>query len=129
MALAGKLSSLFRSGDVLILTGILGAGKTVFVRGLAAEVGFDEELVHSPSFTLVNEYNGERPVFHFDLYRLREASELHEIGWEDYLNRDGLIVVEWGEKVESLLPPGYYKIEFGIVDESQREINISFIES
>jgi len=128
LALAGKLANLLGPGDVLILTGILGAGKTVFVRGLATALGIDEDLVTSPSFTLVNEYAGERTMYHFDLYRLGDASELYEIGWEDYLNRDGLVVVEWGEKAGGLLPPCYYRIEFGIVDELQREINISYVE-
>jgi len=129
LALAGKLANLFRPGDVLILTGILGAGKTVFVRGLAAAMGVDEGLVNSPSFTLVNEYAGERVIYHFDLFRLAEASELYEIGWEDYLNREGLVVVEWGEKAQALLPQRYYQIEFAIVDELQREINISYVEN
>lgn len=129
LALAGKLAGLLRPGDVLVLTGVLGAGKTVFVRGLASALGIDEELVNSPSFTLINEYVGERILYHFDLYRLGDTSELHEIGWEDYLNRDGLVVVEWGEKAEGLLPPCYYRVEFGIVDELQREINISYIEN
>ena len=129
LALAGKLANLFRAGDVLVLTGILGAGKTVFVRGLAAAMGIDEDLVNSPSFTLVNEYKGEKSIYHFDLYRLADASELYEMGWEDYLNRDGLVVVEWGEKAGGLLPQRYYRIEFGIIDEVQREINITYVEN
>lgn len=129
LALAGKLASLFKTGDVLVLTGVLGAGKTVFVRGLAAALGIDESLVNSPSFTIVNEYAGERPLYHFDLYRLGDASELYEIGWDDYLGREGLVVVEWGEKAGEYLPARYYRIDFGIVDEQQREIDISYVES
>jgi tRNA threonylcarbamoyladenosine biosynthesis protein TsaE len=110
-----------------VLSGVLGSGKTVFVRGLAAAMGIEEALVRSPSFTLVNEYPGERPLYHFDLYRLGDDSELYEIGWDEYLNRDGLIVIEWGEKALAYLPTRYYQIDFSIVDEQQREINISFV--
>ncbi|UCG63106.1 MAG: tRNA (adenosine(37)-N6)-threonylcarbamoyltransferase complex ATPase subunit type 1 TsaE [Candidatus Zixiibacteriota bacterium] len=129
LALAGKLASLFRGGDVLVLCGPLGSGKTVFVRGLTVALGLDESLVNSPSFTLVNEYLGERPVYHFDLYRLGDTSELKEIGWDDYLERDGIVVVEWGEKAGDYLPSRYYKIDFAIADESDREISIGFEES
>ena len=129
LALAGKLATLFKPGDVLVLSGILGAGKTVFVRGLAAAMGVDESLVNSPSYTIVNEYQGDRPLYHFDLYRLGDASELYEIGWDEYLGREGLIVVEWGEKAEDYLPPRYYRIDFSIIDEQQRKISIAFIEA
>ena len=129
IALAEKIISLFRVGDVLILSGKLGSGKTVFVRGLAKALGIDEELVNSPSFTIVNEYPGKPPLYHFDLYRLNDESELYEIGWDEYLNRNGLVVIEWGEKAESFLPDKYYKIIFNILDESQREINITFVQN
>ncbi|MEW6412532.1 MAG: tRNA (adenosine(37)-N6)-threonylcarbamoyltransferase complex ATPase subunit type 1 TsaE [Candidatus Zixiibacteriota bacterium] len=127
LALASKLALLFKPGDVLVLTGVLGAGKTVFVRGLAAAMGIDESIVNSPSFTLVNEYQGEKTLYHFDLYRLGDSSELYEIGWDEYLSRDGLVVVEWGEKAAGYLPERYYQMEFGIVNETDREINISFV--
>ncbi len=129
LALAGKLASLFKPGDVLVLTGVLGAGKTVFVKGLAAAMGIDESLVNSPSFTIVNEYTGKLPLYHFDLYRLDDVSELYEIGWDDYLGREGLVVIEWGEKAKEYLPARYYQVNFGIIDEQQREIDISYIEA
>lgn len=125
IALARKLASLFRPGDVIVLSGALGSGKTVFVRGLAAAMGLDETQVNSPSFTLVNEYPGEQALYHFDLYRLGDISELVEIGWDEYLSREGVVVVEWGEKAEGYLPPRYYRIDFAIVNEKEREINIS----
>jgi tRNA threonylcarbamoyladenosine biosynthesis protein TsaE len=108
--LGEKLAPSLQNRDLLVLTGELGSGKTEFVKGLARGRGLDESLVNSPSFTFVNEYPGEHPVYHFDLYRLRDTSELYEIGWDDYLDRDGLIVVEWGEKAGSLLPARYYKL-------------------
>lgn len=73
-ALAARLVSFFKDGDVIVLEGRLGAGKTVFVRGLAVALGIDESLVNSPSFTLVNEYPGVRPLYHFDLYRLSDPT-------------------------------------------------------
>ncbi len=129
MSLAEKLTSLFRPGDVLVLTGQLGAGKTVFVRGLAKALKLDEDLVNSPSFTIVNEYPGDNPLYHFDLYRLVDESELYEIGWDEYLSRNGLIVIEWGEKASSLLPEKYYKIVFEMLDETERRIDITFVEN
>lgn len=130
VALARKLATFFRSGDVIVLTGELGAGKTVFVRGLAAGLGIDEDLVNSPSFTVVNEYpGGTLPLFHFDLYRLGDPSELKEIGWDDYRRRDGLIVVEWGERAEYHLPPQYYRVLFTPRDEQERQLDIAVVES
>jgi len=129
VALASKLVSFLRPGDIMVLTGKLGSGKTVFVRGLAQALGIDENLVNSPSFTIVNEYPGERPLYHFDLYRLEDPDELYEIGWDEYLSRSGLIVVEWGEKAGEFLTDRYYRIDFRIVNESQREIEISAVGS
>ena len=85
-------------GSVVAFTGDLGAGKTAFVRGMARGLGI-EDRVTSPTFTIVNEYDGgEKPLFHFDLYRLFDADELFDIGWEDYLARGGICAVEWSER-------------------------------
>lgn len=127
LGLAEKLLAVFRPGDVLVLSGELGAGKTVFVRGLARGLGLDENKVSSPSFTMVNEYAGEKPLYHFDLYRLIDSDELVEIGWDDYLSRGALIAVEWGEKADYYLPDRYYLIEFTLLNENERQINISFV--
>ncbi len=130
LALAQKLVPFFRPGDVVVLTGELGAGKTVFVRGLATGLGVAEDQVNSPSFTVVNEYpDGRIPIFHFDLYRLGDPSELQEIGWDEYRQRDGLIVVEWGERAEDHLPPRYYRITFNTLGETDRQIDIAYVES
>lgn len=128
LALAEKLLAVLRPGDVLVLTGELGAGKTVFVRGLAKGLGLDENKVSSPSFTMVNEYRGEKPLYHFDLYRLVDSDELIEIGWDDYLSRGALVAVEWGEKADYYLPDKYYQIDFSLLNETEREINISYVE-
>ena len=98
-ALAGELSP----GTVLAFTGDLGAGKTAFVRGLARGLGFSGRVT-SPTFTIVNEYEGGRlPLFHFDLYRLSSGDELFDIGWEDYLARGGVCAVEWSERAGDAL--------------------------
>ncbi len=127
-ALAQKLGQHFQNPQVVVLTGSLGCGKTVFVRGLAAALGINEKLVNSPSFTMVNEYPGEKHLFHLDLFRLDDPSQLHEIGWNEYILREGLFVVEWGEKAGEYLPIRYYLVQFKILDEQQREITISLVQ-
>jgi tRNA threonylcarbamoyladenosine biosynthesis protein TsaE len=127
-ALARKLAPSFLSGDVLILKGDLGAGKTTFVRALAEARGVDENQINSPSYTLVNEYAGNPPIYHIDLYRLGDVSELTEIGWDDFLSRDGIVLVEWGERAEHRLPERYYLAEFRIIDETQRQIDLSLVQ-
>lgn len=126
--LAKRLATSFKPRDVLVLSGPLGSGKTVFVRGLAAGIGIKMEDVSSPSFTIMNEYKGNRDLYHFDLYRINDPFELYEAGWDEYLNRDGLIVVEWGEKAGDFLPSRYYLLEFEILKEHERAISISLVE-
>ena len=101
-----RLGATLRSGDILALPGDLGAGKTHLTKGIVRGVGCDAE-VSSPTFSLVHEYQGGRlPIFHFDLYRLDDPSELIGIGWEDYLEADGVCVVEWADKFPGALPRG-----------------------
>jgi tRNA threonylcarbamoyladenosine biosynthesis protein TsaE len=96
--LAKKLAESFQGHEVVLLLGELGAGKTIFAKGIAAGLGIEDvNKVCSPSFTLVNIYQAKFPIFHIDLYRLEKASEIADLGWEDYLDR-GVIIVEWGEK-------------------------------
>lgn len=128
-ALAKRLSTSFADGEIVVLTGPLGAGKTVFVRGLAAGRNIAEAAVSSPSFGFVNEYPGVSPVYHFDLYRLSDLRELTEIGWDDYLLRPGLIVIEWGEKAAEFLPSRYYLVQIAIIDDEQREFQILLVAS
>ena len=102
-ALGARLADALDAGRVVAFTGDLGAGKTAFVSGMARALGV-EERVTSPTFTIVNEYEGGRlPLFHFDMYRLGDADELFHIGWEDYLARGGICAVEWSEKVADAL--------------------------
>jgi tRNA threonylcarbamoyladenosine biosynthesis protein TsaE len=101
--LGAQLAARLRPGDVVAYTGDLGAGKTAFTRGIARGLGIPERVT-SPTFTIVNEYEGGRlPLFHFDLYRLGDPEELFDIGWEDYLARGGVCAVEWSENVAGAL--------------------------
>lgn len=104
-AVAAELASSLRGGDVLAMSGDLGAGKTAFVRGLARGLGYTGP-VQSPTFTIVNEYLGGRlPLFHFDLYRLGDAEELYELGFEEYPARGGVCAVEWSAIGGDVLEP------------------------
>ena len=98
-ALGEKLGSLLTPGCIIAYRGDLGAGKTAFTRGLARGLGCTEQVT-SPTYTIVNEYLGGRmPLFHFDMYRLRSSDDLFDIGWDDYLDRQGVCAVEWSENV------------------------------
>ena len=101
--LGEALGRVVRPGTVIAYRGDLGAGKTAFTRGLARGLGY-ADMVTSPTYTIVNEYIGGRlPLFHFDMYRLRSAEDLWDIGWEDYLDRGGVCCVEWSENVADAL--------------------------
>ena len=102
-ALGAALAKYLRAGDVIAYLGDLGAGKTAFTRGLARGLGCTARVT-SPTFTIVNEYEGELPLFHFDMYRLSDADELFDIGWDEYLNRGGVCAVEWSERVTEEIP-------------------------
>ena len=101
--LGAKLAGHLKAGSVIAYLGDLGAGKTAFTRGLARGLGCTGRVT-SPTFTIVNEYEGHLPLFHFDMYRLGDADELFDIGWDDYLNRGGVCAVEWSERVTEEIP-------------------------
>ncbi len=111
------------AGAVIALYGDLGCGKTAFVRGMARGMGLDA-VVSSPTFTIVNEYDGTRPLFHFDMYRLASADELFDIGWEDYLARGGVCAVEWSENVPGAFEGDEIVIRFAKTGDNDREITI-----
>ena len=119
------LARQLQPGTVLAYRGDLGAGKTAFTRGLARGLGI-EEPVTSPTYTIVNEYlSGRLPLFHFDMYRLRSADDLFDIGWDDYLERGGVCAVEWSENVEEAMEnPVLVTICRLPGDDSLREITI-----
>ena len=109
--LGRRLAKTLYPGAVIAYTGDLGAGKTAFTRGLASGLGINT-LVTSPTFTIVNEYEGGRlPLFHFDMYRLGSSDELFDIGWEDYLARGGVCAVEWSEIVDDALETDCIRVD------------------
>ena len=111
---------MLEKGMVLALSGELGAGKTTLVKAIATGLGIDEEDVCSPSYTLINEYEGRLPVYHFDLYRLTDSSELYELGYDDYLEGDGISIVEWADAVADALPGEYLSIRIEIISDDER---------
>ena len=126
--LGAELAARLPAGSIVAFIGDLGAGKTAFVRGMARGLGITERVT-SPTFTIVNEYEGgSRPLFHFDLYRLGDADELFDIGWEDYLARGGICAVEWSERAEEAME-GCVQVDIhrGSSDE-QRIITIGGVE-
>ncbi len=109
-SIAIELAKEAKAGSVYTLSGDLGAGKTVFARGFARGLGIMSPVT-SPTFTLVNEYKkGRLPLYHFDVYRLGEAEELYDTGFEDYLENGGVVLIEWAERIEELLPRPYFYI-------------------
>ena len=124
-ALGERLAGTLVPGTVVAFTGDLGAGKTAFISGMARGLGI-EERVTSPTFTIVNEYEGGRlPLFHFDMYRLGSADELFHIGWEDYLARGGVCAVEWSENVAEAIEDDAVRVDIARgEDENSRVIHI-----
>ena len=122
-ALGEALGKILPAGTVLAYFGDLGAGKTAFTRGLARGLGY-QDAVTSPTYTIVNEYLGGRlPLFHFDMYRLRSAEDLWDIGWEDYLDRGGVCAVEWSENVREALE-GAVTVDIQRLSENSRRITL-----
>jgi tRNA threonylcarbamoyladenosine biosynthesis protein TsaE len=111
-------------GDVLLLIGELGAGKTTFVQGLAEGLQIDPQRVSSPTFVLIHEHDGRLPLYHIDAYRVQSAAELVEVGLEEYFEKPGVIVIEWGERVRSVAPERAIEIRFEILERDHRRITI-----
>ena len=122
-ALGEQLASCLAPGDILALYGELGAGKTCLVRGIARGLGIEEGSVASPSFTLINEYPGRVPLVHLDGYRLDSAEAFEELGLEDYFEGEGVLAIEWAEKVPDL-PEERIDIVIQWVDENRRHFRI-----
>lgn len=122
--LGERLGRALSPGDVVAFTGDLGAGKTAFTRGIARGLGIGDRVT-SPTFAIVNEYEGGRlPLFHFDMYRLTSSDELFDIGWEDYLARGGVCAVEWSENVTEAME-GAVSVTIDVLGENTRRITIS----
>ncbi len=116
------LAALLRAGDVILLEGELGAGKSELARGIARGLGV-RETVTSPSFTILNVYeSGRLPLYHFDWYRLESEEELYELGMDEYLGGDGVALVEWPERCPDAVPEDCFRIRIGVEDGETRSI-------
>lgn len=122
--LGKKIGSVLKPNDVIALTGQLGAGKTTLIQGIAQGAGV-KDYVTSPTFIIINEYQGRIPFYHVDLYRLELIKDVEMLGIEDYFARGGACVIEWAEKLEDLLPKTAEKIELKLISENVREICVS----
>ncbi|MBA3552064.1 MAG: tRNA (adenosine(37)-N6)-threonylcarbamoyltransferase complex ATPase subunit type 1 TsaE [Actinobacteria bacterium] len=119
------LAEILTRGDVVSLTGDLGAGKTTFVQGAADGLGVAEPVL-SPTFTLVREYEGRLPVTHMDVYRLDRIQDVLDLGFEELMDPGGILFLEWGDAIESLLPESYLEVELVLAGESeQRSVRMS----
>lgn len=127
--LAKVIAERLRPGDAILFSGGMGAGKTAFTKGLAEFFGTKEDVT-SPTFSLVHEYSGRVPIFHFDLYRISSFDELYAAGFYDYLDRGGIIAVEWSENVPGLAEELDCVLEIDIqrLSENKREITITWKE-
>ncbi len=122
--LGRRLAEKVKPGSVISLRGSLGAGKTVFAKGFAEALGIGEAIV-SPTFTLVQEYDGRLKMYHLDLYRLSGEDEFESMGGEDFLYSDGVTLIEWSEKIDSMLPQDTIYVEITIADDLSRTITIT----
>lgn len=124
-----KLGTVLNSGDIISLSGDLGTGKTALTNGIAKSLGISSYIT-SPTFTLVNEYEGRLPLYHFDVYRIADPDEMFDIGFEEYINGEGITIIEWGEQIKDILPKEIIRIDIkknltkGL---DVREISIDFI--
>ncbi len=124
-ALGEKLGSTLKAGDVVALIGDLGTGKTCLTQGIARGAGIAQnEVVSSPSYILINEYDGKIPIYHIDLYRLETFDEIAELGLGEYINSDGICIIEWAERMAEDLPDTCIKIHITWENENTRFIKI-----
>lgn len=107
--IASEFAKTLKAGDTVCMYGDLGAGKTAFVQGMAKGLHIEEPIT-SPTFTIVNEYSGTLPLYHFDVYRIADSDEMYEIGYEEYVYGDGISVIEWAELIEDILPDNRFAV-------------------
>lgn len=121
IALGKKIGEKLQPNDVIALYGPLGAGKTTLVQGVAEGLGV-KDYVTSPTFILINEYSGRIPLYHIDLYRLVDVSQIEDLGIEEYFTKGGVCVIEWAERLKNLMPKKHQAITIDIISENQRKI-------
>ncbi|NLA75382.1 MAG: tRNA (adenosine(37)-N6)-threonylcarbamoyltransferase complex ATPase subunit type 1 TsaE [Deltaproteobacteria bacterium] len=124
--LGKRLGSILKGGDAVALSGPLGSGKTWLTKGIGIGLGVDpDEVISSPSFSLVNEYQGRCLLYHIDLYRLDKLNDIALLGLDDYFHENSAVVVEWSERSPGLFPPGYISIRIEITGDNTRSIEIN----
>ena len=124
--IAKAFAKTLKSGDVIAVSGDLGAGKTAFTAGIARGLGV-KDCISSPTFTIVNCYQGMLPLYHFDVYRISDCDEMYDIGFEEYISGGGVTVIEWAEIIEDILPDDRYEVSITKnldIHEDFREISI-----
>lgn len=120
-ALGARLGRWARAGDIVACRGALGAGKTTFVQGFAEGLGVGGDVyVRSPTFALVHAYHGRIPLYHFDFYRLSSCAEVQDIGFEEYLDAGGVVIIEWADRFPEILPPMRLEVSIRIADSDRR---------
>jgi tRNA threonylcarbamoyladenosine biosynthesis protein TsaE len=124
-ALGAALAEVLPGGSTVALCGTLGAGKTRLVQAIAEALGVDRRTVVSPTFVLIQEYTGLRPIYHFDAYRLKDSDEFLALGPEEYFDSDGLVFVEWADRVADALPGEYLQIDIAVQGASERVFEFS----
>ena len=125
-----KFAGGLKRGDCVALIGDLGAGKTVFTKGIAKGLGVkNARYVNSPTFVIIKEYKGTIPLFHFDLYRLNRSTALDSMSYEEYFYGSGVTVIEWADKIREILPKKYLEVRLLVAGENRRKIEIKRISS
>ena len=124
LAIASNFAKTLSRGDIVLLDGDLGAGKTVFVKGVANAFSNGKVVAVSPTFVIVNVYDTDPEIYHFDLYRINDVSELDAIGAEEYFYGDGISFVEWPERADGMFPSSAIKIYIEKIDDTKRKIRI-----
>ena len=124
ITLGTLIAKCVKQGDIILLTGDLGAGKTVFTKGVVSALSNGKSIAVSPTFVIVNVYDTDPEIYHFDLYRINDVSELDAIGAEEYFYGDGVSIVEWPERAEGIFPDTAIKVFIEKVDSEKRKIRI-----
>ncbi len=119
-----KLGKLLRPNDILTLNGDLGAGKTTLTQSIAKGMGISEYIT-SPTFTIVQEYDGKPPLYHFDVYRITDEEEMYYIGFDEYLEKDGVCIIEWANLIKNILPKNRLDIELSYAEKEGRNMKLT----